>query len=141
MANEIPAGDKGPSGSEGPVIGENSTFVKPPKDACTWAMLNHILGLGWAVVPLIGGVIGALIIWQIKKDQYPFVDQHGKEALNFQISMLIYGVFAGLLCFLCVGAFLIPLVIAADVIFVIIAAIKAGQGEPYRYPLTIRFVS
>lgn len=114
------------------------------KDACTWAMLCHVSGLSWMlwwIVPMVGGIIGPLIIWQIKKDQHSFVDQHGKEALNFQISMLIYGVIAGLLMMACIGIFLLPLVMIADVVFVTIAAIKAGQGESYRYPATIRFIS
>jgi len=120
-------------------MAEVSAGGPPSKDACTWAMLCHILGLGWFVVPVIGGVIGALIVWQIKKDQYPFADQHGKEAMNFQISMLIYGVIA--LCLVCVGWLLLPVVIIGDVVFAIIAAVKAAQGEGYRYPLSIRFVS
>jgi uncharacterized Tic20 family protein len=112
----------------------------PNKDACTWAMLCHIAGLGGLVVPAVGSVIGPLIVWQIKKDLHPFVNQNGKEAMNFQISMLIYGIAAGLLCFVCIGAFLLPAVIIADIVFIIIAALKAGNGEAYRYPLTIRFI-
>jgi uncharacterized Tic20 family protein len=141
MIDQAPAGDRAPSRNQPPIGSGSGNFEKPPKDACTWAMLCHIFGLGWCIIPGIGGVIGALIVWQIKKDMYPFVDQHGKEALNFQISMLIYGVISGLLCCLVCGAFLLPLVIIADIVFTIIAAIKAGQGELYRYPLTIRFVS
>jgi uncharacterized Tic20 family protein len=113
----------------------------PNKDACTWAMFCHIAGMGWLIVPAIGGVIGPLIIWQIKKDLHAFVNQHGKEALNFQISMLIYGVIAGLLCFACIGWFLLPAVAIADIVFAIIAAVKATNGETYRYPLTIRFIA
>jgi uncharacterized Tic20 family protein len=111
------------------------------KDACTWAMLCHIAGMAWFIVPVIGGVIAPLIIWQIKKDQRPFVDQHGKEALNFQISMLIYFVVAALLWFVCIGMVLVPLVAIADIVFAIIAAVKAANGETYRYPLTIRFIA
>jgi uncharacterized Tic20 family protein len=111
------------------------------KDACTWAMLCHIFGLGWLVVPAIGGVIGPLIVWQIKKDIDPFVSQHGKEALNFQISMLIYAVIAALLIMACIGTVLLPAVAIADIVFAIIAAIKASNGETYRYPATIRFVA
>jgi hypothetical protein len=111
------------------------------KDACTWAMLCHIAGMAWFIVPVIGGVIGPLIIWQIKKDLHPFVNQHGKEALNFQISMLIYFVVAALLWFVCIGMVLVPLVAIADIVFAIIAAVKAANGETYRYPLTIRFIA
>jgi len=113
----------------------------PSKDACTWAMLCHIAGLGWLVVPAVGGIIGSLIVWQIKKDLSPFVNQNGKEALNFQISMLIYAIVAGLLCFICVGMFLLPAVAIADIVLAIIAAVKASNGEAYRYPLAIRFIA
>lgn len=113
---------------------------KPSKDACTWAMLCHIAGLAWLIIPAIGGIIGPLIIWQIKKDLGPFVDQSGKEALNFQISMLIYAIVAALLIMACVGTFILPLVGIADIVFAIIAAVKAANGQAYRYPATIRFI-
>lgn len=113
---------------------------KPSKDACTWAMLCHLAGLGGFIIPGIGCVIGPLIVWQIKKDLHQFVDQQGKEALNFQISMLIYGIIAGLLCFVCIGMFLLPAVAIVDIVFLIIAAIKATNGEAYKYPLSIRFI-
>jgi uncharacterized Tic20 family protein len=113
---------------------------KPSKDACMWAMFCHLAGLGGFIIPAIGSVIGPLIIWQLKKDVDPFIDQNGKEAMNFQISMLIYGIVAGLLCFLCVGMFLLPAVAIVDLVFLIIAAIKANNGEAYRYPLSIRLI-
>jgi uncharacterized Tic20 family protein len=126
---------------QGAVSQASSEGVPPPsKEACTWAMLCHIIGLGWLVVPAIGGVIGTLIIWQIKKDVSPFVNEQGKEAMNFQISMLIYAIVAGLLCFVCVGMVLLPAVAIADIVLAIIAAVKASNGQAYRYPLTIHFI-
>ena len=112
------------------------------KDARMWAMFCHLAGLAALVpiLPVFGGAIAALIIWQIKKDDYPFVDEQGKEALNFQISILIYGLVAGLLILACVGAFLLPAVVIFDVVFLLIAAVKANNGHHYRYPLTIRFI-
>jgi len=130
MADEAPIGDQVSAG--GP----------PSKDASTWAMFCHLAGLGWLIIPLIGGIIGPLILWQIKKDQYPFVDQHGKEAMNFQISMLIYGLISTVLILACgLGLVLLPLVVIADVTFAIIAAVKAANGEGWRYPLSIRFIA
>ena len=112
------------------------------KDARMWAMWCHLSGLAGflPIVPGIGCVIAPLIIWQMKKEEDPFVDENGKEALNFQISMLIYGVVAGLLIFACIGFVLLPAVVIFDIVFLIIAALKANKGENYRYPLTIRFV-
>ena len=106
-------------------------------------MICHLAGLGWLIwwiVPLIGGVIGTVVVWQVKKDSDSFIDEQGKEACNFQISMLIYGMIAGLLCFACVGSVLLPAVMVVDIVFVIVAAIKANNGYHYRYPLTIRFI-
>ncbi len=110
------------------------------KDARLWAMICHLSALAGLVVPVVGCVVGPLIIWQIKKEEFTFVDEQGKEAVNFQISMLIYGIVAGLLCFACVGFVLLPAVALVDLIFLLIAAVKANDGHHYRYPLTIRFI-
>ena len=110
------------------------------KDARLWAMICHLSALAGLVVPVVGCIVGPLVIWQIKKEEFPFVDEQGKEAVNFQISMLIYGIVAGLLCFVCVGMVLLPAVALVDLIFLLIAAVKANDGHHYRYPLTIRFI-
>ena len=111
--------------------------VTPPpavdQDARTWGMLCHLLAIfmGW---------LGPLIIWLIKKDQIPFVDDQGKEALNFQISIFIYAVASGFLMIVLIGFLLMPAVIIFSVVMTIIAAVKANSGERYRYPLCIRFL-
>jgi len=115
------------------------------KDARMWAMICHLAGLAGIVIPFVGSIVGPLIVWQIKKDDFPFVDEQGKEAVNFQISMLLYSVIGSAVCLVtCVGAPLIPIVCFAvgivDLIFLLIAAVKANNGHHYRYPLTIRFI-
>lgn len=112
----------------------------PGKDEKLYAMLCHLAGLGGYVIPAFGGVIGPLIVWLIKKDEYPLVDDQGKESLNFQITMTIAFVVSAALCFLCVGYFLLAAAAIADLVFVIIASVKANEGVKYRYPLTIRFI-
>jgi len=113
----------------------------PDKDARLWAMLCHLSTFAvWVGIPF-GNILGPLIIWLIKKDEYPLVNDQGKEALNFQISMTIYSIVSVLLCFVLVGFVLIPIIVIADVVLTIIAAIKANDGIPYRYPMTIRLVS
>ena len=132
-----------PASTEQPeAVPETPESKEINKDARMWAMFCHLAGLAAfvPVVPVLGGIIGPLIIWQIKKDEYPFVDEQGKEAVNFQISILIYELVAALLCFACVGCVLLPAVIVFDVVFLVIAAIKANNGHHYRYPLTIRFI-
>ena len=149
LSPEPAASTEPPRSAEPPVSSEEPANVQQEhiskevnKDARMWAMFCHLVGLAaiLPVVPLFGGAIGALIIWQIKKDDFPFVDEHGKEALNFQISILIYALVSGLLILVCVGAFLLPAVIIFDIVFLIIAAIKSNNGFHYRYPLCIRFL-
>ncbi len=112
------------------------------KDARMWGMICHLAGLGGLIpiVPVIGSVIGPLIVWQIKKDEFGFVNDQGKEAVNFQISILIYVIVSAVLCLTCIGFVLLPAVYIFDLIFLLIAAVKANDGERYRYPLTIRFI-
>ena len=112
-----------------------------PKDARTWAMFCHLAGLAAYLVPIIGNIIAPLIVWQIKKDEYPFVDDQGKEAVNFQIFISMCLIVAGLLIpVLCIGAVLLPAVGIFDLVMLIIASIKANSGEAYRYPLTLRLI-
>ena len=113
-------------------------------DARMWAMLCHLAGFAFLlpITAAFGSVLGPLIIWLIKRDQYPFVNEQGREAVNFQITMLIYGLVAGLLILACVGFVLLPVVAIVDIVLMIVAAIKANEGEHYRYPypLIIRFI-
>ena len=125
--------------------GQNANVEQPEisKDARMWAMFCHLAGLAWLlwwIVPLIGGVIGPLVVWQLKRKEDAFIDEQGKEALNFQISMLLYCIVAGVLCFACVGFVLLPIVAVVDTLFAVIASIKVGNGQHYRYPLTIRLI-
>ncbi len=105
-----------------------------------WAMFCHLSALSCYIGIPFGNIIGPLIIWLIKKDEMPFVDEQGKEALNFQISMTIYAIVSVFLIFAIVGFFLLFAVAIINLIFVISAAVKASKGESYRYPLAIRFL-
>lgn len=122
----------------------------PGGDPNTWNMVCHLSALAGCIIPF-GNLIGPLIVWQIKKDQIPSVAVHGKAALNFQISLMIallVGIVFTFLCWLsCMGAFLCFLLIPALVliqlggmVFAIIAAIKAANGENYQYPWSFEFV-
>ena len=148
--NEIPKpaeapGSATPAGqSAGAKAGEadGRAGKETNRDACMWAMFCHLAGLGGflPIAPVLGSIIAPLIVWQIKKDEFAFVDEQGKEAVNFQISILIYALVAGLLCLACIGIALLPAVYIFDVVFLLIAGVKANNGEHYRYPLTIRFI-
>lgn len=112
------------------------------KQERTWGMLCHLGGLV-SFIPS-GHIIAPLVLWLIKKDESDFVNDQGKEALNFQISMSIYAIVGFLLTITVILAIIgIPLLIAVgifDLIMIILAAINSNKGERYRYPLCIRFI-
>jgi uncharacterized Tic20 family protein len=110
-------------------------------DIRTWCVACHLSALAGFVVPAFGHVLGPLIVWLIKRGDSPEIDAHGKEALNFQISMLIYNLVAGVLCLLLIGFALLAVLHILNVVFVILAAVKASEGQMYRYPLTIRLIN
>jgi len=76
----------------------------------------------------------------MKRDRSAFIDEHGREALNFQISVTLYAVVVGALCFVLVGFLLIPVLMGFHIVLMIVASVRASQGESYRYPLTIRLI-
>ena len=106
-----------------------------------WVILCHLTALTLFIGIPFGNVIGPLVVWLLKKGDSNAVDAHGKEALNFQISMTIYALLAGLSLFVIIGVVLLPLALIANLVFIIVASIKASNGELYRYPLTIRLIS
>ena len=109
------------------------------QQANTWALFCHLAAFGGYIVPF-GHILGPLIIWLIKKDEYAIVDDQGKESLNFQISMTIYFIIAGILCLVLIGFVLLPVLVIGGIILVVIGATQAYKGEYYRYPFTIRFI-
>jgi uncharacterized Tic20 family protein len=109
------------------------------KDARTWAMLCHIGAFAGYIIPF-GHIVAPLVIWLIKKEGSPFVDDQGKESLNFQISMSIYAIIGLVLTLVVIGAVLLMAAVIFDVVMVIIAAVRANSGERYRYPLCMRFI-
>ena len=112
------------------------------KDARMWAMFCHLGGLAGfiPITPAFGSIIVPLIIWQIKKNEFPFVDEQGKEAVNFQISILLYSIICIPFIFICIGVIMLVAVGIVDIVLLLIAAIKANDGEHYRYPICCRFI-
>lgn len=107
----------------------------------TWSVLCHASALLGLFFHFFGHLLGPLLVWLIKRDLSPVIDANGKESLNFQLSMLIYDIVAGILCIVLIG---IPILIALwilNTVLVIIASVKTSNGGFYRYPLTIRFLN
>jgi hypothetical protein len=106
----------------------------------TWTALCHASALLGVFLHFPGHVLAPLVVWLAKRDDSPEIDAHGKEALNFQISMLIYNAVAAVFCLILVGFVFLAILWVLNAIFVIIAAIQASDGKLYRYPMTIRFI-
>jgi len=111
----------------------------PDKQERMWATIAHLSAFSGFVIPL-GNVLGPLIIWLIKREDGPFVDQQGKEALNFAISVTLYAALSYLLVFVVIGIFLLLVLGIFWIIVLIVAAVRANEGKAFRYPLSIRFI-
>jgi uncharacterized Tic20 family protein len=144
-------------------------MIEENKDARNWAVLCHLSALLWLVGVPFGNILGPLIVWLIKKNDYPFVDDQGKEALNFHISLTIY-LIGAMILFVLFGVSMLPLfwpfhhgfwdfwnplampfflipgialvigIFVLGVVFAIVAAVKASDGVAYRYPITLRLI-
>ena len=114
--------------------------VETNPEARTWGMVAHLSSLAGLVIPF-GNFIGPLVVWLMKKDQMPFVNDQGKESLNFQITVTIAAVIAALTICIGVGFFLLPAVAVAALVMAVIAGIKANEGIFYRYPFTLRLIN
>ena len=113
---------------------------KETRQANTFAMLCHLSGLAIFLGIPFGNLIGPLVFWLIKKDESDFVEDQAREALNFQITVLIALFAAGLSIFAVIGCVLTPGVVVANIVFCILAAMTANDGRTYRYPLTLRLI-
>ncbi|NLB14072.1 MAG: DUF4870 domain-containing protein [Gammaproteobacteria bacterium] len=112
-----------------------------PADARQWGLFAHLSALAGVLIPIpCANILGPLIIWQIKKNEMPFVDDQGKEALNFQITVAIAVLVCIVLMFVLIGMLLLPVVGIAALVFTIIGGIKANEGQYYRYPFALRLI-
>lgn len=130
----VPPPPQTPPPAAGPVEGAPAGLVSAESpDAKSMAMLCHLLAIftGW---------IAPLIIWLIKKDQSPFVNQQGKEALNFELTLIIGFLVGGLTSCIGIGIFIILATWVVNIVFGIISTITVNKGLPYRYPVCIRFI-
>ena len=105
-----------------------------------WGMLCHLTALlGLLGIPL-ANLIGPLLVWLGKRKTSSFIDQQGKESLNFQLSMTLYSIFAALLIYIKLGMLPLWILAAINLLLVFIAAVRANNGDIYRYPFKIRFI-
>ena len=115
----------------------SKTELGPSREARQWAMFCHFSAFLGMWFPF-GSLIGPLILWQMKRESDPFIDDQGKEALNFQITVAIASAICYVLMFILIGFALLGLVLIGAVVLVVIAGVKANDGVAYRYPFTWR---
>lgn len=109
------------------------------QQARQWAMFLHLSQLAGYIIPLLG-LIAPIVIWQIKKEEYPILDEHGKIVVNWIISELIYAAIGFVLMFVVIGIPILAVLGVLAIVFPIIGGIKANNGELWRYPMTINIV-
>ena len=114
--------------------------VTPTETDRTWAMLAHLSALAGLVVWLVGCVLGPLAVWISRRYQSAFVAEHAREALNFNITVVLAALVCMLLMLVFVGFILGAALFIAWLVLTLIAAIKASEGAVYRYPVSLRLV-
>ncbi|MEM9828379.1 MAG: DUF4870 domain-containing protein [Planctomycetota bacterium] len=103
-----------------------------------WALILHLSQFAGYAIPLLG-LIAPIVIWQIKKNELPSLDAHGRVVANWMISEFIYFLLTLALCLVVVGFFLLPVLAILSIVFPIVGAVKASQGEVWKYPGSIPF--
>jgi len=109
---------------------ETQADYAPSSDERTMATLAHVL-------TIVASILAPLIIYLVKKDESKYIAEHAKESLNFQITMLILAIG---LCITIIGIAFVWIVPIINIVFVIVATIKASEGKLYRYPMTLRLI-
>ena len=102
-------------------------------------MFLHLSQLANLIFPPVG-IIAPIVLWQMKKDEMPALDAHGKMVVNWLISSVIYAAISGILCIILIGFLGLLAVGIMSLVFPIIGGIKANNGELWEYPLTIKFL-
>jgi uncharacterized Tic20 family protein len=123
-----------------PPVPPPSPVTSTSSEVRTWSVLCHASALLGLFFHLFGHLLGPLIVWLAKRGDSPDIDAHGRESLNFQLSMLIYDAIAFVLCFVFIGIPILILLWILNTIFVIIASIQASEGKLYRYPLALHLI-
>jgi uncharacterized Tic20 family protein len=116
-------------------MSEEYPLSTPTSDERTMGILSHILAIVFGI-----GILAPLLIWLVKKDESQFVEANAKESLNFQLTVIIAWVISGLLVVVWIGWLLISIVSILDVVFVIVATVKASENKIYRYPVNLRLI-
>jgi uncharacterized Tic20 family protein len=111
----------------------------PSKDEQNWAIGMHLSLLSGYLIPGAGFVV-PVILWFIKRDSSDYLDREGRKAINFMLSLLIFGLISWALCLILIGFVMLWVLGIFGVVTVILAAVKTANGEDFRYPLSLKFL-
>ena len=111
-----------------------NTTYNPSNDERNIATITHLAGTLFSIIP-------ALIVWVLKKEDSEYIAMQAKEALNFQITVLVAQLIAGILVWILIGFLLLPIIWLVNIVLCIIAAISTSRGESYRYPICLRLIN
>lgn len=117
-----------------------ASSAAPTENERTWGMLAHLSALAGLVIPLIGNVLGPLVVSIARSDQSPFVAAHAKEALNFNILVTLAALVCTVLMLVFIGFLLGSALFIAWLVMTLVAAIRASEGAAYRYPISLRLL-
>lgn len=109
-----------------------------PENIRQWTLILHLSQYAGLIVPF-ANLVAPIVIWQLKKNEMPELDAHGKHVVNWQISMLIYAAVSAVLMLVLVGFLMLGILAILYLVFPLIGSIKANNGELWHYPLTIKF--
>ncbi|MDF1662675.1 MAG: DUF4870 domain-containing protein [Planctomycetota bacterium] len=109
-------------------------YMISDSEANNLAMLCHLL-------VFVGGIVAPIVIYSMKKDEHPFIEDQAKEVINFQITLIIHSFICMALCFVLIGFLLLPLLVIYSLVLPIIGGLAASRGEYYRYPFIFRFMN
>ena len=112
----------------------------PTENERTWGMLAHLSALVGLLFPLVGNILGPLLVWLTRRDSSAFIAAHAKEALNFNITVTLAGVVCLFLALIFIGLLLGTALFIAWLVMTLVAAIRASEGVPYYYPVSLRLV-
>lgn len=126
-------------GNDQPQVTQVAAPAEREQQVRQWSLFLHLSQLAGVLLPL-AGLIAPIVLWQVKKDALPELDAHGKVIANWIISELIYGFVFFLLTFVLIGVPLLVVLSFLSIIFPVIGAIKANNGELWRYPLSLSFI-
>lgn len=124
-----------PSPSAPPAGGSDAT----ERQTREWAMWIHLSQLAGILVPLAGLVL-PIVLWQVKKDELPGVDAHGKVVVNWIITQLIVAVIGAILVFVIIGFAVLAVLAVVSIVFPILGGLRANEGKLWAYPYSFRFI-